>query len=105
MLVLAEPEVNGRAQAPLVRPLHERDLRNELRLDPHDVPAADARHLRHLGERRVRPRERLQELQQALDLGVAVPGADVPRPAQPAGLVNGHDERAEAAARRPSPFV
>ena len=56
-----------------------------------------AEHLRRLGERRVGAGERLQETEQPVDLGVRVARAHVARPAEAAGLVHGHDERAEAA--------
>ena len=58
LLVLTQAQVRGRAQPALVRPLGELDLGDELRLDPDDVRAPYARHLRHLGERRVGALER-----------------------------------------------
>ena len=101
MLVLAQSEVHGRAEPPLVRPLHELDLRDEARLEPDDVRATDPRHLRSLGERRVVPHERLEDLQQPVDLVVAEARADVPRPTKPPGLVDGDDEGAETARAPP----
>ena len=102
-LVVAQTHVDGRAQPPLARPLDELDLGHERRLDPDDVAAADAGHLRHLRERRVLALERAHELQQAVDLLVREAGADVPRPAEPARLVNADDQRAEAVAPPPLP--
>ena len=98
LLVLAQPEVDRRTKPSLARPLDELDLCDELRLDPDDVATADARHLRRLRERGVSPLERLQELRAARSISASrEPGADVPGPAQAAGLVNADDERAEAA--------
>ena len=60
-----------------MRPLDERDLGDELRLDPDDVVLAHARKLRDLRERRVLALQRPQQLQQPLDLRVVEAGADV----------------------------
>ena len=53
-LVVPQAEVDGRAQPALVRPLGEPHLGHDHRLDPDDGVPAHARHLRRLGERRVR---------------------------------------------------
>ena len=95
LLVLTEPEVCGRAKPPFVRPFRELDLRDEAWLEPHDVGAADARHPRRLGKRRVLLHERLEDPQQSGDLVVGEAGADVPGPTEPTRLVHGDDERAE----------
>ena len=95
LLVLAEALVGGRAQAAVVRPLDELDLGDELRLDPDDVALADPRHLRHLAERRRVALERLQLLQQPVDLAVVETGADVADVDELAALVGREDERAE----------
>ena len=50
-LVVAQPLKRWRTQMPVVRELRELDLRDELRLHPHDVRLLHARHLRHDRER------------------------------------------------------
>ena len=80
-----------------MRPLDELDLGHELRLDPVDVPRAHPRHLRRLGERGRIALERAQEPEQALDLLLAEPGADVADPAELVPVPDREDERAEGA--------
>src|SRR5262249_14702462 len=79
----------------VVRPLGERDLRDELRLDPDDVALADARHLRRRRERRGLALERPQLLQQPVLLGVVEAGADVAGPLEAVRPVGRDHERAE----------
>ena len=95
LLVLAQALIHRRPQPAVVRPLGEAHLRHELGLDPDDVALAHLRHLGHLGEGRVVAPERLQAGEQPRDLGVVEAGADVPRPAQDAVLVDAEDKRAE----------
>ena len=80
-----------------MRPLGEADLGDEPRLDPDDVALPHLRHLRHLRERRLVGAERLQPVEQPLDLGVVEARADVARPPEPAVLVDRQHERAEGA--------
>ena len=94
-LVLLQAQVRRRAQPALVRPLRELDLRDELRLDPRDVGPTHARHLRNLGERRIRALERSEQSQQPLDLAVREARPDVSRPPQHTRVVYPDDERAE----------
>ncbi len=97
-LVLAQSLVRRRAQAPVVGPLDELHLADELGLDPDHVPLAHLRQLRHLVEGRLRSLEGTQERQQLLDLGVVEPRADIADVAKAAALGDGEHERAEAAA-------
>ena len=80
---------------PVMRPLAELDLGHEARLDPGDVSAADARHLRRHREGRLGPFERSEQGEQASDLAVVEPRADVAGVPQLAAVVDGQDERAE----------
>jgi hypothetical protein len=81
----------------VVRPLHELDLGDELRLDPEDVALLDAGHLRHGPEGRSVALERLQLLQEPIDLTVVEARADVAGVDELAALVGGQHERPERA--------
>ena len=94
-LVLSEALVRGLAHVPVMRPLAELDLGHEARLDPGDVSATNARHPRRHREGRLGPFERSQQGEQASDLAVVEPRADVAGVSQLAAVVDGQDERAE----------
>ena len=85
-----------RARAAVLRASTRRTRpRRRARARPRDVGAADPRHLRNLGERRVGALERREQGAQTLDLGVGEARADVARPAQPTRVLHPDDERAE----------
>jgi hypothetical protein len=71
-----------------VRPFCELDFGQELRLHPYHVAAPHARHLGRFRERRRVALERLQPLEQALDLRLGEPGPDIADPAQVALVVH-----------------
>ena len=81
----------------VVRPLRELDLADELRLDPHDVARPHLRHLGDDGERRRLAAQRLEQLQQRVDVPVGEAGAAVADPVQLAAAVRAEHERAEPA--------
>ena len=95
VLVVAQAQVDRRAQPPVVRELGERGFGDELRLDPDDVALAHPRHLRRLREGRSLLLERLQLLQQPLLLVVVEAGADVADPLEPFRTVRRQHQRAE----------
>ena len=99
LLVLAEALVGGRAQPAVVRPLGELDLADEPRLDPDDVVAAHLRHLRDEAERRARPLERPELLEELVDLLLREARADVADVLEAVLAADSEDERAE----RPRP--
>ena len=76
----------------VVRPLDERDLAHELRLDPRHVALAYLRHLREVCERYGITPKRLEPGEQVVDQLLAEAGADVPDPLQPAVPVEAEDE-------------
>ena len=78
-----------------MRPLDELHLGHELRLHPDDVALPHAWHLRNLPERRRVAPERLQLLQEPVDLAVVEPGADVAGVDEISTLVGREHERAE----------
>ena len=79
-----------------MRPFHELDLRDELRLDPDHVALSNLRHLRHLAERRLVAPQGTQQVEQLLDLLAAEAGADVARVDELAARVVAEHERPEA---------
>src|SRR5581483_8951622 len=93
-LVVAEPLERRRAQVPVVRPLEELDLADELRLDPDDAALPD---LRLGGERRRFAAQRLELRAQLVDRALAETGADVADPHEVLAAPDAEDERAEAA--------
>src|SRR5205814_4740687 len=100
-LVLAQTEERGSPKMPVVRPLRELDLADELRLDPHDVALANLRHLRDGCERRGVASQRLELREQVVDLPLGETGSAVADPLQLVTTVGGEHERAEAAGTPP----
>ena len=95
--VLAQPQVNRRAQVPVVRPLGELHLGDQLRGHPDDVFLAHPRQLRDLGERRGLALEGPQLAEQPIDFGVGEPRADVADVRELPAALDGEHERAETA--------
>ena len=83
-------------QMPVVRPLRELDLAHELRLDPHDVALAHLRHLRLGGERAGVSPQRLELLQEPVDVVLGEAGAAVADPVDVVPAIRPEHERAEA---------
>ena len=91
-LVVSQPLEHRGAELAVVRPLDERDLAHELRLDPRHVAPAHFRHLRGVCERHGITPKRLEPGEQVVDQLLAEAGADVPDPLQPAVPVDAEDE-------------
>ena len=103
-LVLAQPLEGRSAQPPVVRPLDELDLGDQLGPDPDHVGLPDLRHLRDLAKRWPARLERPQLREQLVDVAVGEPGADVAGVLELLASPDAEDERAEPAASPPLAF-